>query len=373
MKVKSGFGSCFVAAAFAIVAFAAGEAAAQGVTCAVAETVYGVDTPALLAAMPECARSHTANAPSTSVTTIEVQQATVALQTAIIQDQIRIAQGVGLTNPLNQQVSMRPGKAGISAGNWMRGINVWGSLAWTQVEDTTPVRAFDGTVIAGAMGADFEVRSGMVVGGALVIEQTNIDTTFNSGTQDTLGISGAAYMAYDMRPFSFEAIAGYGYLDHDLERSDMGAAVTGSTTGSRFYGQVRANYFHEYGKVKLNPYVGVLYSHETVDGFTESNGMVRPDAAFEIGQAHIGGEIAYAAGWASPFIRLRYEYDFARDDTPVGPLQTQPAKDRDGLVLGAGYYIDLGPDMRAIAEASTTLLRDNYTEYTLRARLKIRF
>lgn len=376
MKCSWGTRSWFVAAVLAVIGSTAGGSDALAITCTQAEQIYGAGTQALITAYPECNTKSTTNSPSTAVTTRAVQQASVNLQTTIIGDQIRIAQGLGASNPLNPQVSMRPGKLGISAGNWMRGVNVWGSLAWSSVEDTSVAMPFDGTVVAGAMGADFEVRHNVIVGAAAVIEQTNVDTTFNVGTQDSLGVTGAAYAAVEIRPFSLEAIVGYGHLDHDLQRTDPADGVTqitGDTTGSRFFAQVRANYFHEYGKVKLNPFFGVTYSRETIDGFTESNGAVTADTSFELGQAHVGGEIAYAAGWASPFIRARWEYDFERTDTTVAPTQVAPTNDRDGLVVGAGYYIDLGPDLRAIAEATTTLLREDYTEYTLRARLKLRF
>ena len=123
---------------------------------------------------------------------------------------------------------------------------------------------------------------------------------------------------------------------------------------------------------------GVSYIHESRDSFTETGAtgttVAVSSQSTHVAQALLGGNIGYDFGMITPFANARVEFDFAKSEDPtVAANQTQPDDSNVGIRLGVGAELELAPNITGLIEANGVLLRDDYSEYGGRIRLRIDF
>ena len=258
------------------------------------------------------------------------------------------------------------GMSGLSAGDgatlpW----GVWANLELSFFEDEFAATAYDADRNAIMLGGDISPRDNMIVGMALMYSMTDIESTFNSGGGDIDTLSIIPYMALRLSEelnLNFDLMGGYGELKINQFRSIAGTQVSSKTSGRRFFisGDLSATHF--INDLTLTGIAGMLYAHDRIDDYTESNGSKISAARISFGQFHVDGEVAYSLGRFTPFASLSYERDFTREDlVTAGPAQ--PANDSDGFRAGLGLRFYADDNWTGSARFDKTFGRKNIDEY----------
>jgi hypothetical protein len=149
----------------------------------------------------------------------------------------------------------------MSANKIVGGLSFWADMGSSSVENTqtyTNVRLdsmnFDGDADSYSMGVD-KAFGNLLVGAVISNLDTNITTTFNSGTykQDvsTMGL----YMAYKTGMFQIDLGTGTGESDISTTRKDLGndTIISGKTTADIDYQHARVAATFSRGRFTLVP------------------------------------------------------------------------------------------------------------------------
>ena len=84
----------------------------------------------------------------------------------------------------------------MSAGESYGAFSVWGSINWTSLDNDFASTAATSTAHSFMVGADLQPTDDMIVGLALGLENNDINTIFNGGSQDITGVTGLGYLGY---------------------------------------------------------------------------------------------------------------------------------------------------------------------------------
>ena len=223
---------------------------------------------------------------------------------------------------------------------------LWGSYQYSDFEDEFATTAFDANRHAVMVGADFSPWEAWVFGAMLGYESVDNDTIFNGGNIDTDGLTIAPYMGVllsDSVGVDFDLSAvfvlGYSHLDHDQFRTIGTTRITSDTDSHRYFLSGNLIAGRSYGNWYVSGQAGLLVAREDIDGFTESNGNVVGDDRVQLGQASIGGDVAYAWGSFEPFASAIFSHDYSREELGGGH-----PNDQNELRLGFGirYFSEQG-------------------------------
>ena len=244
-------------------------------------------------------------------------------------------------------------------------ITIWGHGSFTDVENTRNRTGedsrYDGSVWGYNLGADYRFSPALVAGMSVGYAQTDITTTFDSGTYDEDTWNLSPYVIY--RPsdmLTFSAIAGYAF--GDVARSRNGT-VTGNTDSQTWYLQVDAR--QTFQPITDRPFrvtggLGALTSRNTLDAYTESDGNRVEESAVNTVQLKPNAELAYSFQISqtslTPYVNAGYIHDFT----------DQTNSDAGAFELGGGVrFASGGTGLSGSIEGSRMVGRDDYREYTL--------
>ena len=255
------------------------------------------------------------------------------------------------------------GSLGINAGD-DTGIpyGMWGNYAYTDNENDLSSTAFKGTSHGFLGGIDFGFWDNTILGVALGYDKSDIDTTFNSGNQDTDSYTIAPYFGALLNDLlSIDFNIGYSRVEYDQYRTAGTTRVTSSPSADRWFGAFNMNITKYIDRWIVGGRVGMLYATSTIDSYTESNSTVVATNKTRVGTTSIAGDVAYSYGDFEPFLNLSYQYDFQLEEITAltGP---QPSNDTDDILLTAGVRYFEKSGLTGNLEYSKRLLRDNYNE-----------
>jgi len=267
--------------------------------------------------------------------------------------------------------------SGMNAGDSNYLYGAWASYSYTDYENDFASTAFDGSRHGGLIGLDVSPWEGVLLGVAVGYEDSDIDTDFNLGKQETDGFTVAPYLgALINDTWSVSASFGYSSLDTDQYRTLPGTTtrVTSSPDSDRWFAMFNLNGLTTYDNWIIGGQIGVLWAKNELDAYVETNsatGATTLVADFDakLTQFNIGADVAYSYGEFEPFARVMYENDLSQTEVGVigGP---QPSFDDDDVMLGFGLRYFGANNLTGNLEFNTRLDRDDYDEYDISATIR---
>lgn len=255
------------------------------------------------------------------------------------------------------------GALGLNAGDGISvPYGVWGNYSYTDYENDLSTTAFDGSSHSFLGGIDFQVWENTVMGVAFGYDNSDIDTGFNNGNQDTDTITIAPYFgAIISDVLSMDFNIGYSYVDYDQFRTAGATRVTSSPDADRWFGAFNLNAITFIDRWVIGGRVGMLYASSTIDPYTESDGTVITKTRTKVSTVSIAGDLAYSFNEWEPFVNLAYNYDFSLQEvSSVTP--PQPSNDDDDLLFSAGVRYFEKSGISGNLEYSKRFLRDDFDE-----------
>jgi hypothetical protein len=257
---------------------------------------------------------------------------------------------------------------------------LWASGTSSFFEDDFASTAFDADAWAVNLGADFSPRKNWVFGVAWGYEETDIDTSFNSGGTDVSSWSIVPYMGAILSEasegafeLSFDMAGGYTNVDIDqFRRQGTASPVTSSTGSDRVFFSTNLTATRQVGNFYLSGTAGLLLARDKTDGFTESDGTVIGDQTSRLGQLSFGTEVMYVHDAWMPFVSLIYDREFNNEDL-VTATAPQPANDDDQFRLNLGLRAILTERWSGTFEYGTTLGREDFNSDTFSLQVRGQF
>jgi len=268
------------------------------------------------------------------------------------------------------------GDTGLNAGDGSSiSYGVWGNYSYSDFDNDLSSIAFDGSTHSFLGGIDFSFWENTVMGVAFGYDNSDIDTTFNQGHQDTDTYTIAPYFgALISDNFSLDFNIGYSNVDYDQFRTIPGTTtrVTSSPDSDRWFGAFNLNGVTYYDNWILGARIGALWAENELDSFTESNGTVVAKSNTKVSTGSVAGDVAYSYQNFEPFLNLAYQYDFSLTEIAVttGP---QPSNDDDDILMtmGVRYYDKNG--ISGNLEYSKRFDRDDFDEDRISLTLRVDF
>ena len=264
--------------------------------------------------------------------------------------------------------------SGMNAGDSNYLYGAWGSYSYTDFENDFASTAFDGQRHGGLIGLDVSPWDGVLLGVAVGYEDSDIDTDFNLGNQETDGFTIAPYLgALINDTWSVSASFGYSSLDTDQFRTLGTTTFTSSPDSDRWFAMFNLNGLTTYDNWIIGGQIGVLWARNELDAYTETSSLGATTRVAEmdtkLAQWNIGADVAYSYGEFEPFARVMYENDFSQTEIGVigGP---QPSFDDDDVMLGFGLRYFGANNLTGNLEFNTRLDRDDYDEYDISATIR---
>ncbi len=333
---------------------------------------------------PNCTTNHTSNSPGSVVTATQTLRAATAQTVGLIAKRIGATRNASLNRPV--QATLSPdasnGNIGLAGGDKDRGWGVWVQGAYVGVEDDNTSSEFDGSIVTILAGVDKKLMNDrLIIGISGGYEGGDFDTEFNKGNLDSDGFLVAPYVSYAFNDiFSIDATGGYGSISYDMDRRDPATneKFTGETDATRWFVSATANAQKWYKKVRLGGKVGLSYTTEDRDSFTETGTTGTTVAVAsddtELGQGMIGVNLGYDFGKVIPYVDVTGEFDFSKSDYPtVATNQTQPEDSDFGARVALGADFRLSDRFSGQIEGNYVFLRDDYTEYGGLLKLRVDF
>lgn len=274
------------------------------------------------------------------------------------------------------------GLSGRAAGDGLAdwgGWSPWISYGRTHADNDLSSTRYDANQDNVLFGVDYAYSDRFIFGISASYENNDITTSFNLGEMEVEGFSIAPYAAYMLTDsLSVDVAFGYSDLSIDQFRTEPGGdRVQGDTDASRWFVMSNLNAFHQYGNLALTGRVGLVYSEESQDGFTESGGATAETVArrrIDFGQVNVGGEVAYTAHALEPFASAYYQYDFEDGDSVrLNPNQARRSRDDDDFRLSGGFRYFDSNGFSGVIEYSRVVGRSNFDSSTLNILGRLQF
>jgi autotransporter-like protein len=255
------------------------------------------------------------------------------------------------------------GATGLNAGDGTAiPYGVWGSYSYTDYENDLSSIAFDGSNHGFLGGIDFSFWGNTIVGIAMGYDYGDIDTTFNSGNQQTDSFTIAPYFgALLTDSLSVDFTLGYSKVEFDQFRTLGATRITSSPNADRWFGALNLNAITFYDKWIIGGRVGASFASSQIDSYTESNSTVVADSRTKLSTISIAGDVAYSYADYEPFLNLSYQNDFQLREITVtaGP---QSSNDSDDILMTTGVRYFNKNGVTGNLEYSKRFLRDDFDE-----------
>ena len=257
------------------------------------------------------------------------------------------------------------GLTGLNAGgDTTIPYGIWGNYSYTDYKNDLSSTAFDGTSHSFLGGIDFGFWENTILGVSFGYDNSDIDTTFNGGNQQTDSFTVAPYFGAILNDtLSLDFNLGYSNVEYDQYRTLTGTTtrITSSPNADRWFGSLNLNAIKFIDQWIIGGRVGALYANSVINSYTESNGTAVGEDRTKVGTFSLAGDVAYSLQNYEPFLNLAYQYDFSlRKVTALsGP---QPSNDRDDVLLTAGVRYFEKSGISGNLEYSKRLTRSDFDE-----------
>ncbi len=286
--------------------------------------------------------------------------------------------GVGFTSGsrvTDNQFKLQ-GATGLNAGDGSTiPYGVWGSYSYTDYENNLSSTAFDGTSHSFLGGIDFGFWGNTILGVAFGYDRGDVDTTFNSGNQETDSYTIAPYFgALLTDSLSVDFTVGYSKVEYNQFRVAPATTtqITSTPNADRWFSAFNLNGITFYDNWIIGGRVGASYASSNIDSYTESNGIVVDDSRTKLGSLSIAGDIAYSWDNYEPFINLSYQNDFQLREITVatGP---QASNDSDDILMTTGFRYFNKNGISGNLEYSKRFLREDFDEDRISMTIRVDF
>jgi len=301
--------------------------------------------------------------------------------------------------------------AGADQGFQLRelGLFITGEGEWIRKDVTRFEPAFSSDAGGVTLGADYRVLPWLTAGLALSYLHTHGDFTGNNGDFNTDAFGVTLYGSVTPLPNLFvDGTVGYTLRHYDIVRraiysnaannTGINGLVQGDTTGNEFRASVQAGYDLVLRAFTLGPRVGVNYSTNAIDSYSERNSSPRNlDTGLQLAYdaqhrdsltSSVGVFASYALStsvgvfvpqftgeWVHEFqddqrvIYFRFRQDVAQSKLR---FQTDPP-DRNYANLGTGVVLVLPKGMEAFVSFRALVGYSDREAYTANGGLRISF
>ena len=310
-------------------------------------------------------------APGTSIiTTAAIQTQILGVIDPIETHLIKTLNGEAKGTRIDQSGFTIEGEGGLNAGNWQLGnLGVWLSYNYRDSENDFIRTAYESTYHTAVGGFDYSPNERLVLGVAFAYENGDTDTTFNAGNLESDGYTIAPYIGYLLNDtWSIDASFGYTYVENEQFRTDATGVtpvrVFSDPDTDRYFMNLNFNGITYHNNWVISGRAGILFAKSVTDTFTESNGSVIGKRRTKLGQARIGGDVAYSFGEWEPYFGALYEYDFKFDKITLTP-GLQPANDRNDVLLSTGFRYFNKHGLSMNMDYSKRVLREDFDDDSL--------
>ncbi|MEG3639216.1 autotransporter outer membrane beta-barrel domain-containing protein [Magnetococcus sp. PR-3] len=244
-----------------------------------------------------------------------------------------------------------------ASGDRMAGVGVWAKVGNTNVDSDVSGMAYDGNTVTGLIGVDKKMNANLVIGAALMGENTDLDTTFNTGTFEASGVSFMPYVRYTLpNRVDLVGLAGISRLSNDTKRG----AVTGSYDSTRFMMQAGGSKnFVVKNEIVVRPSLGMTYVHTRNDAFTESDATAVAKDTQTVSWADVGVHVSRTYGKHTPFLNLTGNYFVKAPESTLLASGQYYASDKGSLGLGLGNSIAVNDHLSLSLEANAASITDS--------------
>jgi outer membrane autotransporter protein len=253
---------------------------------------------------------------------------------------------------------IRDKMTGLSAGEEGNNNGLWISGSWTDLENDLSSTAYDGDSWLVIAGYDRMLTDRFLFGIAVGYDQADLDTTFNTGTLESDGITISPYAAYLFTDsLSMDLLVSFSDVGYDTSRTNR--TITGSYDAERIMFSSSLTYYYFMDKWNLSGKVGYMYSSEEADSFAESDGTEIGSRTTNLGEIRVGGRVGYYYNNWEPYFSAYYLYDSTLEEVRVAAGQAQPDNDKDEIEASLGINYVHSEDMRLSLELINSFLRED--------------
>ncbi|MBL1141990.1 MAG: autotransporter outer membrane beta-barrel domain-containing protein [Proteobacteria bacterium] len=255
------------------------------------------------------------------------------------------------------------GTTGLNAGDiFSVPYGVWGNYSYSDFDNDLSTTAFDGSTHGFLGGIDFLYWESTVFGIAFGYDNSDIDTTFNTGNQDTDSFTFAPYFGTVLTDtLSLDFNIGYSNVQYDQYRTAAATRIFSSPNADRWFGSLNLNALKVVNNWILGARVGALFAKSNIDSYTESDTTVVAQSRTKVGTISIAGDVAYSYGNFEPFINLAYQNDFSLQNITTATAPA-PSNDKNDILMTAGIRYFEKSGISGNLEYSKRLVRDNFDE-----------
>ncbi|WP_285670438.1 autotransporter outer membrane beta-barrel domain-containing protein [Paralimibaculum aggregatum] len=263
-------------------------------------------------------------------------------------------------------------------------IAAWVNGGVTFLENDTAGLEFDGELYNPLTGMDYTLPDlGLVAGLAIGYERSDLDTTFGSGRLLGDGLVVSPYVGKTVGEHAIvDAGLGYARIGYSRTSTIDEVRSQGDFNGNRFFAFVNATGYLPDGIVEVDGLTilgkaGFRYSREEQDAFTQ--GTTRIDGrTVALGQLSLAGEVRYQPetdfeGIVEFFARAEGNIDVIRNETAVLPGFPEGSDDRTDVTLSLGAVARLTDSVSLDVTYEHVLSREDISEQSLVAGLRINF
>lgn len=270
------------------------------------------------------------------------------------------------------------------------GMFLYGTHDWGDREAREGAAAFRYRGSLVALGADYRVAPGLIVGAA--VGYGFGESSLDGGNAEARSWKLSAYAGYHADGFYADADLGYSIDRYPEIRRDTGFAFTpqarGDTRGNTWSAGATVGYDAPVGGLTLGPFAGARYARVRTDGFTETgagslnlaiDGTRATSLIGSLG-VRLGGVFTADTATVAPHVRLAWEHEFSRDARRVtarlggGFLTTEPGVGaRDALVAGVGVRVKMSDRLSLVADYAGTLARADGRDHSLLGKVEVKF
>lgn len=268
---------------------------------------------------------------------------------------------------------------------------VWGNVFGQWGEQDTNVTGYDYNMAGAAMGCDYTILDGVLIGAGIGYSLTDIESKGSEIESDIKTVSLSGYGSYLFDKAYVESVISVGKGTFDMERSD---GISGTKTSSHDMDIVSFlagfGYYHRKNDYLMTPFTSFHYMNLYQERFRESgdsgtlleNGPQSTDhLSMEIGMtvSRIFDKKAY---FLIPEISLSWNHDFDLDENTITSHFTEATQsdgfttseetEKDSAIIGAGIKIltDAG---FTTSLSFTTEVKKDYTAFGVLADVRYAF